>query len=265
MTGTLKPAPEIPVYLMGASDAEAADYTEGLASFGFQIQSFQDADRLLSAIAEHVPQALLIDCDAQDGRLSETLLQNLAESDAISCPIILISSQDGFDERLAAVRAGVEGYFIKPLNLGALADRLDDHIKQREIRAYRILAVDDDALLANFHEAILNLAGMHVKTLNDPATILEELQKFQPDLILMDMYMPTCTGIEVAKLIRLNNVHMEIPIIFLSSEEDIDRQTNALEVGADSFVSKPIDPTNFISLVSSRAQRYRSLHKNGGA
>ncbi|MGZ3237433.1 MAG: response regulator, partial [Burkholderiaceae bacterium] len=88
---------------------------------------------------------------------------------------------------------------------------------------------------------------------------------FKPDLILMDMYMPSCTGAEIAKLIRQNNTYVNIPLIFLSGDDNIDRQVSAIETGADNFLTKPIDPENLISIISSRVQRYRTLRQGNNA
>jgi DNA-binding response OmpR family regulator len=73
--------------------------------------------------------------------------------------------------------------------------------------------------------------------------------------------MPQCSGIEMAKLIRQNNHYLDIPIVFLSSETETEKQIGALETGADEFLTKPIDPEKLISSIAARAERYRNLRK----
>ena len=85
-------------------------------------------------------------------------------------------------------------------------------------------------------------------------------QAFNADLVLMDMYMPECSGPELAQVLRQMPGHVSLPIIYVSSETDRGRQVKALEVGADGFLTKPVDPGRLISEVSLRADRMRTLH-----
>lgn len=253
------------LYLAADNNGNTDAFVSSLHQYGYEIKSFHQANGLAKAIAEQEPHALLLDCDADKGQLAEAVMKARAESDDAFFPVIMLSSEDNFEKRIAAVRANVDGYFIKPVDIAALSDRIDDKISRRKIRAYRILAVDDDVLLSEFYQAVLSLAAMQVKVLNDPAQILEALHSFKPDLILMDMYMPTCTGAELAKLIRQNNTYVNIPLIFLSGDGDIDRQVSAIETGADNFLTKPIDPENLISIITSRVERYRALRQDSSA
>jgi DNA-binding response OmpR family regulator len=249
------------LYLAADNNTATDTFVSALHQYGYEVKSFHQVNDLAKAISEQEPHALILDCDADQGRLAETIMKERAEEDEVFFPVIMISSEDDFEKRLTAVRANVDGYFIKPVDITSLTDRIDDKISRRKIRAYRILAVDDDVLLSEFYQAVLSLAAMQVKVLNDPSQILEALHSFKPDLILMDMYMPTCTGAEIAKLIRQNNTYVNIPLIFLSGDGDIDRQVSAIETGADNFLTKPIDPENLISIISSRVERYRTLRQ----
>lgn len=253
------------LYLASANNAETVDFAAALHLAGYEIKTFHQADELAKAISEREPHAMILDCDADEGKLAEAVMTARMANKDTFFPVIMVSSEDKFEKRLAALRAGVEGYFIKPINIAALSNRIEDKISRRKIRAYRILAVDDDVLLSEFYQAVLSLAVMQVKTVNDPSLILEALSSFQPDLILMDMHMPGCTGAEVAKLVRMNNTYLDIPIIFLSSDDDLRHQTSAIETGADNFLTKPIDPENLIAIITSRVERSRALRKGSYA
>ncbi|HEY8100819.1 MAG TPA: response regulator [Burkholderiaceae bacterium] len=249
------------LYLAADNNTTTDTFVSALHQYGYEIKSFHQAVDLAKAIAEQEPNVLILDCDADQGQLAAAAMKARATADEAFFPVIMLSSEDDFEKRLEAVRADVDGYFIKPVDTAALSDRIDDKISRRKIRAYHILAVDDDVLLSEFYQAVLSLAAMQVKVLNDPTQILEALHNFKPDLILMDMYMPSCTGAEIAKLIRQNNTYVNIPLIFLSGDGDIDRQVSAIETGADNFLTKPIDPENLISIISSRVERYRALRQ----
>jgi DNA-binding response OmpR family regulator len=249
------------IYLVTDNSDDSRIFASELAKAGYDIKPFHTADDLGKAIAVQDPDVLLLDCDADKGRLPEAAMQARGAKKDIFYPVVMMSSEDLFEKRLAAVRANVDGYFIKPVDIAALSNRIDDKLSRRKISAYRVLAIDDDVLLSEFYQAVLSLAAMQVKVLNDPSQILEALSSFRPDLILMDMYMPACNGAEAAKMIRQNNTYFDIPIIFLSSDDNIENQVDAIETGADNFLTKPIDPENLISIITSRVERYRELKK----
>ncbi|MDO9320818.1 MAG: diguanylate cyclase, partial [Pseudomonas sp.] len=89
---------------------------------------------------------------------------------------------------------------------------------------------------------------------------MSELTEFQPDLIILDMYMPDCSGTELAKVIRHNDRYVSVPIIYLSAEDDLDKQLDAMGEGGDDFLTKPIKPRHLIATVRQRAARARHLH-----
>jgi diguanylate cyclase (GGDEF)-like protein len=89
--------------------------------------------------------------------------------------------------------------------------------------------------------------------------VLPVLKDFNPELILMDMYMPDCSGMELARMIRQIEAYLCIPIVYLSSETDRDRQLEAVGLGGDDFPVKPIRPAHLVAAVSSQIERYRGL------
>ncbi|MBC3907006.1 response regulator [Undibacterium umbellatum] len=244
------------VYLYFADNEAAQQLATTLELHHHEVICFDDADELQSAIIVRAPQALVMDVDSTAGEIARKKIGNRIIG---NCPVIYVSAIDDFMQRLAAVREGAEGYFLKPLDADALSARIDEKIARNEVMAYRILVVDDDEMLASYYEAILSSAGMHVKSINDPVEVLDALKKFKPELVLTDLNMPVCNGLEMAQIIRQNNRYLDIPIVFLSSETQ--KEMLAIETGADDFLSKPIDPEKLISTIASRAERYRNLRK----
>jgi PleD family two-component response regulator len=157
-----------------------------------------------------------------------------------------------------AVHAKGDGYFTKPVDVVELTERIDTILQRDETKGYRILIVDDDVVTANYYGAILRNAGMIVQLLNEPTRILSVMTDFRPELLLLDVYMPLCSGIELSHLIRQDNSYVDVPIVFLSSEADPQKQLEAVRAGADDFITKPVTPDYLISSLA-RAERYRSL------
>jgi diguanylate cyclase (GGDEF)-like protein len=105
----------------------------------------------------------------------------------------------------------------------------------------------------------LEEAGIQTMILNDPANLIETIKVFNPDLVLMDLYFPTCTGVELAGVIRQQNAYLGIPILFLSIEKEVSEHLLAYQIGADDFLTKPINPNHFVPLVTQKIRRFRQL------
>ena len=246
------------VYVFCSDENEARQLATSLARHNHEVVTFNDMEEFRAAILMHAPRAVVLDIDTDDG---QRIKQVFAHRVVTTFPVIYVSKNDSFGPRLEAVREGAEGYFIKPLDIEALSARLDEKISKNEVLGYRILVVDDDEMLASYYEAVLGSAGMHVYMITSPLEILDALKKFKPELILTDLNMPECNGIEMAKIIRQNDRYLNVPIVFLSSVMEEDTQMSAIETGADDFLTKPIDPEKLISSIVNRAERYRNLRK----
>ncbi|MDX8399788.1 MAG: diguanylate cyclase, partial [Gallionellaceae bacterium] len=179
-------------------------------------------------------------------------------------PVIYITQHSEFNSKLAAVRAGCNGYFTKPVDVRLMVDYLDKLLSadDESENPFRILIVEDMLSIAQVNANILQEVGMKTHIVTEPALALQELQDFNPELILMDMYMPLCSGSELAQVIRLHPEFVSIPIVYLSVERDLLKQLGAMSQGGDDFLTKPIDPNHLISSVSIRAKRYRDIRSH---
>ena len=70
--------------------------------------------------------------------------------------------------------------------------------------------------MSEFFSITLENAGMTTRVVNDPPSSIQQLIEFQPDLVLMDVYMPECNGIELASVIRQEEAFLSIPIVLAS-------------------------------------------------
>jgi diguanylate cyclase (GGDEF)-like protein len=140
-----------------------------------------------------------------------------------------------------------------------LVDKIDEAGARIAHEPYRVMIVEDAEDQALYCSAVLRQASVLTCVVTDPRTLLEQLAEFHPELVLMDMYLPGCSGDELARVIRQMEAFVGLPIVFLSSETNFDRQLSAMSHGGDEFLTKPILPAQLLSVVVSRIERYRTL------
>ena len=231
-----------------------------VACFGYRIETFSEPLALQAAVLAQRPDAVIMDIHFPQGRSAGTeMLVALNQETGQVLPAIFLSSRDDFAARLGAVQAGGQAYFHKPVRAIELVAALDELTRQHEIVPLRVLIIDDEVEIAAYHSIILQEAGMLTRQLSDPSSVLDVLQDFRADLVLMDMYMPQCNGQELATLIRQVPDYLGLPIVYLSGETDRKKQFSAMRIGAEGFLTKPVVPEELVAAVAIRAERMRTL------
>jgi DNA-binding response OmpR family regulator len=123
----------------------------------------------------------------------------------------------------------------------------------------RILVVDDDAVTARLHAAVLEREGFEtlISDATDPSAVLAEQGPF--DLLLLDLYMPGGGVWEV--LPRLRGQWPNLAIVMLSSEDNLSVHSALLELGADDFLTKPIRPAALVAQLKGWLSERTTEHK----
>ncbi len=249
------------IYLVEDDTNLAEEFRLQLGRFGYSVRIFPDTQGVHAAVAEHCPDAMVLDIVLPEGALAGTHLvrEMRAHLDMNDIPVVFVSARDDFDARLAAIRAGAAAYYHKPVDPAFLLDRLE-HLTRREAgEPFDILIVDDEAALAEHYALVLRRAGMRATALTQPRLVLEWLSGHDPDLMLTDLYMPECTGMELARMIRQDDRHLSLPIVFFSTEQALDQQLRAMSLGGDDFLGKPIEDRHLVAAVTIRARRAREI------
>ncbi|MBI5040559.1 MAG: EAL domain-containing protein [Gammaproteobacteria bacterium] len=247
------------IYVLEPDTREAELLALRLSHYGYAVSWFTTPAELRQAMQRRAPEIILADVQSTQDRLAGIeAVDGLRSEFGTDIPVIFLSTRTDLVARLAAVRAGGLGFFPKPVDFDELFRRVDE-LLQRQTTHYKVLIVEDEEQLANAYALVLQQAGFGTQVLPRPLQILQVLHQFQPDLILMDLHLPECTGIELMQLIRQEPAYYALPILFLSSDNDPAKHNAALSQGADLFLLKPIKPAQLVAAVSHRVGRARAL------
>jgi diguanylate cyclase (GGDEF)-like protein len=235
-----------------------------LRSFGYTAQpitTLTELPRVLSLNQRHAqPLAIVSNMEQADGTMvTAAHLTDIGAALYPLPPVIFSGRQMSLQSRLHAIRAGGHGYVPNPIDVADLVDLLDDLIARLADEPYRVLVVEDSPMLADYFSATLARAGMQVRSTTDPYEVLSLIAEFQPELLLIDLYMPEVSGPELATVIRQQPAHVGMPIVFLSGETDRSAQLAAMRGGGDDFLTKPIMPEHLVAALTTRMDRARAL------
>ena len=248
------------IYLLEDDQSYAKKLVLQLSTYSYEIQVFFNTQSILDATRKQAPDLYIIDIVLQNEQLGGSdFLKKIRTEEKLDAPVIIHSSRTDFEARLSAVHAGADAYMVKPLDVDLIVSKIDDLLERKLKRPYQILLVDDDVSLSRHYALVLGQAGMQVQIVNRPQDVIAVMQEILPDIILMDLYMPECSGVDLAKVIRQQQQFDSVPIIFLSTEGDIDRQLFAMRMGGDEFLTKPITDDHLLTAVMIRASRARLL------
>ena len=253
---------EDPLIYIIEDDLEQAEHIAiTLESKGFRLQHFKDLTSFRSERSTtDCPDVIILDLMLPEGETAGLeILTDIKEHADCQPAVICVSVRDDFDTRLAAYRAGAHRYMLKPVVVDELVSLVNTLNRRSPDEPYRVVIVDDDPLLLQVQAMQLEAAGMQVKSLNDVRSIFTTLDQFKPDVLILDVYMPTATGPELASIIREREAYLSLPIIFLSAESDLQQQLLALNLGGDDFLVKPVQSEHLISAVTARAKRSRQV------
>ncbi len=119
----------------------------------------------------------------------------------------------------------------------------------------RILIVDDDLIGSKMISFILGEEGYAVDTVDNPRGALAMIQKQPPDLLLLDVNLPSTSGFDL--YLRLRELDYDIPVIFVTAKDELDDRLHGLKIGADDYISKPFQPAELLARVEAVLRRYR--------
>ncbi|MTJ49626.1 response regulator [Dolichospermum sp. UHCC 0259] len=152
------------------------------------------------------------------------------------------------------LRQQLEEYDQKAINLPTIHDLVDEKINAK------IIAVDDDPQILMTLKTILEPLGVELTCLDNQDDFWEKLKLIRPDFLILDINMPSGKeGLDLCLAVRQNRDWNWLPILFLTSCNDVEMLQKAFVMGADDYLTKPIVPNDLLIRIINRLQRIRTI------
>lgn len=123
-----------------------------------------------------------------------------------------------------------------------------------------ILVIEDDEIIRSIIFEFLELKEFNVISAEDGCIGAHLAQELQPDLILCDINMPKLDGYGVLDKIRKNPSTAKIPFIFLTAEPDSDSRERAVQLGANDYLTKPVNIRKLFQAIANQLQKSHSVN-----
>lgn len=124
----------------------------------------------------------------------------------------------------------------------------------------KILVVDDDRTMRTVLTRYLENRGYQVEQVTSGAEALVAVAKNPPDLVVSDVMMPEMDGLEFCRRLRATPSGQLMPFIFLSGKGELEDRIHGHSIGADDYLTKPVDPRELVAKIESQLERSRRIH-----
>lgn len=238
-------------------DPDQAEFLKlNLQQFGYNVFVFESPTNFANDKNNTSIELIILDVSFPEGPLEGLFwLEQIHNQLNTHCPIIIISARSDFVARMRAVRAGASAYISKPLDLESVNTQIQNCLSIHRSSPTRILWVDDDAQLLALYKRVLTAQGFEFKGITQPLKLIESLEEFAPDIVLMDYQMPGCNGAELATMLKQDVRFMTIPIIFASGSNSAIAQKEQLGILGNSFLKKPFETEALLATIQTQLRK----------
>lgn len=246
------------VYLVDENEDKAAELLLHLTDANYRVRLFTDLNDFLSAIRGGEQAAAIVINTSITGANHAGIhaIAQLTQEHQPLPPVIFVSEHTDMATRLAATRAGGRYFFNDPMGQNALCSALDEALSDNgETKPYKVLMIGSSPSQLLYYREVLKDNRLTLKTLSQPLDVLTTLQSFNADVIVTDVSLPECSGIELSQVVRQSSMAVQIPIIFLYGKADEHLHLEAMRAGGDAFFTKSMAAEHLIEAIIAKAKR----------
>lgn len=224
---------------------------------GLEVEVTASRAAALETMAQNLPEVILLNLDAEfvQGQRLEFLQEVKAKYPKV--PILTLAQQDSLSDRVAVSRLGGNRYILKSAAVEEVLEAIAQALPRTVPPDARVMIVDDDPLVLKLLTHLLEPWGLQVTALQDPDRFWQVLTAANPDVLLLDLEMPTFNGVELCRVVRQDSKYSDLPILVVTAHTDIDHIQQVFSAGADDFISKPVVGPELVTRVINRVERSR--------
>lgn len=205
----------------------------------------KNGEEALEMVSECAPDLIILDI-MMPGMDGHEVLKKLKSNPAsVSTPVIMLTAQHERKNFINSMHEGALEFVLKPVDPEQFTEKVS---KILDFSRYMILIADDDPLILNLLDSKFKSIGFKTCLAEDGKRAWDYIQKYKPDIVILDLAMPEISGHDLIKKIKAGNFSEEMPVIVLSACVEQDKTQACLDSGAKSCISKPFIPDDLVDL-----------------
>ncbi|MGC1216884.1 MAG: response regulator [Phormidesmis sp.] len=218
-----------------------------------------EAQQLLEQ--RHIPMVVTFDpCCAASWEQGVAFLAELIRQHPL-LPVIVTSEQANLAARINIVRSGGCTFLQKPVSSARMLEMVQHLVARSRVTEAQIMVLDDDPLILQCLRQLLSPWGFQLTLLSDPLQFWSALENSFPDLLILDIEMPSFNGLDLCRVIRSDPKTAQVPVLFLSAHTHPDIVRQVFDAGADDYINKPIIGPELVGRILNRLERLRFFRK----
>lgn len=209
----------------------------------------------LRQLSQHTikPTVLIIEKEYPESIV--TMEQLVTQAKTLSSNVVLVLDDNDLEDHLQALKQGVNFILNKPVSIESLTHLFESFFPSNLFANFKVLVVDDDPHVCAFIVDCLKEIGMPVETITDETKILEKLDQFHPQLLLLDINLPHHSGWELLKMIRAEMRYEYLSLVLITSMQDWNVIEKPYLQSGDEIIAKPLNRRTLQTRISQIARR----------
>ncbi|MUL38972.1 response regulator [Gloeocapsopsis dulcis] len=244
-----------PLILAIANDTLIAELQQAAPHRGWQVEVVCDRSDVLHRNG-NTPSVIFMSINHAVPDCGLMLLQEL-KIQFPTTPILILTTQDSLDSRVTVARLGVSRYVVQPATTDEIFDAIAQVLPQTTLTDAKVMIVDDDPIALQALATVLQPWGLQITTLNQPKHFWQIFTTTVPDVLLLDLEMPTFNGLELCRVVRQDVYYSDLPILVVTAQIDSVSIQNVFAAGADDFIAKPIIGPELVTRTLAHIERSR--------
>ncbi len=232
----------------------------GASAWGIRLEVAPQIERVPAMLDQLAPDAILLTLAPHQVEAVLALLQALRVQ-LPTVPILVMTEHDRLVDRVTVSRLGVRRFLPKAIGTTQIFEALLQLLPSASTTDARVLLVDDDPLMLEGLHSHLQPWGLEVASLQDSSQFWDVLTVTKPDLLVLDLEMPTFDGIDLCRVVRQDVQWGNLPILVVTAHTDMTSIQQVFAAGADDFIGKPVAGPELVTRVLSRLDRARLQHE----
>lgn len=220
------------------------------------VRTVRTASGARGAMLTKVPDALIVLAPLPDSEFGLEIVEHMRSIPGGKTNVaVVVVENANFKTKIDGVRSGVDSFLDGPADPKEVLLKTRDLLNRQRPAQYKVLSVEDDPEQAYFIKTTLESVGYSVLHIADAADFEVALNSFAPDLVLLDIVLGDISGHDLARYVRKHEKYGKLPIVFLTTQNQLNMHVESARAGGDDHLIKPVAPQLLVATIGGRLER----------